>query len=154
MVAVKTSATLLWSIKLSRTTSARSVNLYATPSFQALIVQWVILQLAISVLTINGFPLIVSVCLLCLFISVLFQRKLLPTPLHGVIDLDSNQFRIGKHQYYYQRCDVSFHTWLVIFELKSGEKVCIWRDSVCDADYRHLLVMLRTQKTPSTMAGR
>lgn len=139
----------LWSIKLSLTISARFVNFFSTPSFKALIARLAFLQFAISALTTNAFPAVVSLLLLCFLLNLLVLHPIFPEPLYGVISITSTQIQIGQELYPYTNSDVSFRAWLIIFKLASGKRMCLWRDSVSENDYRSLLVMLRTQKTPS-----
>ena len=133
-----------WLIKLSHTTSARFVNLKVNTSLYAQIANQLLLLGCVWAVICSDIPLVLSTYLLLLIIRCQMQGGfVVPSACGGWYLHRDGTVRNDKQTSTITSVDVSAAAFKVTFELVSGEKVTIWRDSCEDVAYRQLCLILR-----------
>ncbi|MDG3087145.1 hypothetical protein P7F88_14055 [Vibrio hannami] len=120
-------------------TSVRSAKLYLVKSFNAQIAAWGITAIVIWAVLVSPAPVVVSVYLifsLCWYSSVNRASGLFKISLDGY-------FEWGYKNHEFKVAELSFKPLFVVIYSEQGEKVIIWRGACEEADYRHLLVVLK-----------
>ncbi|MEO0888848.1 MAG: protein YgfX [Pseudomonadota bacterium] len=136
-----------WLIKLSRTTSARFVNLKVNTSLYAQIANQLLLLGCVWALICSDIPLVLSTYLLLLILRSQMQGGfVVPSACGGWYKHRDGTVRNDKQTSTLSSVDVSATAFKVTFELTSGESATIWRDSCEDVAYRQLCLILRQWK--------
>lgn len=136
-----------WSIKLSRITSAKFVNLTVYTSLIAQVSNQFLLHGLIWAVICTDIPLVLSTYLLLLIV----KYQSLGNFVHPAAQGDWYFHRDGVVRNAFQtsllsKADISAASLKVSFELESGERGTIWRDSCTDEQYRQLCLILRQWK--------
>ncbi|WP_339367411.1 protein YgfX [Vibrio sp. AND4] len=137
----------LWWIKLSRTTSVRFVNLRVNASLYAQIANQFLLLGCVWALVSFDTPLALSTYLFILILCCQMQGGFVASSTRGSWYLHRDgTVRNDKQTSIISSVDISAAVFKVTFELASGERVTIWRDSCDDVVYRQLCLILRQWK--------
>lgn len=68
----------------------------------------------------------------------------MPLPLVGTFALDvSGKLQVNGIDYQYKKMFTIYAEWFVIIDTQQGPRWCVWRDSVREDTYRHLLALFR-----------
>lgn len=135
---------LRWWIKLSPTTSAKSVNLTLSPSITAQVIHIIFLILMTWAVTLSDIPIVLSIYLLLMIAKRCFEHGSVVPASQGrwYVHCDGT-VRSESRKTQLRRADISAFPLKVSFTLGSGDSVSVWRDSCSDQQYRQLVVVLR-----------
>ncbi len=107
----------------------------------------IFLPLAIWAVSVTSFPIAVAIWLIFYVVDLASSQRMLPAALCGVLTIDAHKIRGIRCEQRYAQVRFNYQTWLIWFELESGKRLLLWRDSVTEAEYRALLVMLKNQNS-------
>jgi len=94
----------------------------------------------------SDFPLAPSVWLIYLVIDTFLKHGLWVAPLVGELELSQvGQSRCNDDEFSVRRTILLLDKVGILFVLKDGRRRMLWRDSLKEADYRHLLVWLKRE---------
>ncbi|WP_425425087.1 protein YgfX [Vibrio hepatarius] len=128
------------------TTSAKCVRFYLTPSYLAKQVNIHCAILACFFIVHSDFPLAPSIWLIYLVIDTFVKLGLWVVPLVGELELSqAGQSRCNDDEFSVRRTILLLDKVGILFVLKDGRRRMLWRDSLKEADYRHLLVWLKRE---------
>ncbi|WP_366664708.1 protein YgfX [Vibrio hepatarius] len=128
------------------TTSAKCVRFYSTPSYLAKQVNIHCAILACFFIVHSDFPLAPSIWLIYLVIDTFVKHGLWVVPFVGELELSqAGQSRCNDDEFSVRRTILLLDKVGILFVLKDGRRRMLWRDSLKEADYRHLLVWLKRE---------
>ncbi|WP_416340947.1 protein YgfX [Vibrio hepatarius] len=94
----------------------------------------------------SDFPLAPSIWLIYLVIDTFVKLGLWVVPLVGELELSqAGQSRCNDDEFSVRRTILLLDKVGILFVLKDGRRRMLWRDSLKEADYRHLLVWLKRE---------
>ncbi|MFM2597306.1 protein YgfX [Vibrio fortis] len=129
------------------TTSARFVKLKLSPSYYALFAKGATLWCLLFFVITSNIPLVATPCIFALLYLMMRDNKIGWPIATGAIELRPNQeITVNGQKRVLQSSDTIFRSLFVMLKFSEGEPVIVWRDSFCEADYRYLLVWLKTKR--------
>ncbi|MGR5134178.1 protein YgfX [Vibrio alfacsensis] len=132
---------------MSRTTSAKFVNLTVYTSLTAQVFNQLLLHGLTWAVICSDIPLVLSTYLLLMIVKCQVQgRFVLPANQGNWFFHRDGVVRSDDQTSLLTQADVSVSGIKVSFELESGERGTIWRDSCTDVQYRQLCLILRQWK--------
>ncbi|WP_277422218.1 protein YgfX [Vibrio sinaloensis] len=135
-----------WWIKLSPITSVKSVRFYSGPSLLAKQVNILILVLACLIIILSTIPLTPSALLLAFVVNLFFRHGFLVEAMNGEIVLKSSQtLEYNQSVCKLRKVIFSVDSVALLLIVGNGQRLVLWRDSLDEASYRHLLVQLKKE---------
>ncbi|WP_419831543.1 protein YgfX [Vibrio sinaloensis] len=131
---------------MSRITSAKSARVYIAESQRSSQANIALAVLASLIVIFSEIPLFIAVIFIVLLISICRKHTLLIPPMKGELYVDSS----GHIQYQGESVTIrkvifTLDEWCVWFWFQDGRRVLLWRDSLDEGAYRHLLVVLKKE---------
>ncbi|WP_342418099.1 protein YgfX [Vibrio mytili] len=134
----------LWSIKLSLTTSVKFVSFTTYPSTTAQIINVSLLFLMVWAVILSDVPLVICIYLLLLLLTTYREQHFVFPSVQGCWSVHCDgTVRSESGVSLLNWVDTSTLPIKLSFQLTSGKKVTIWRDSCADEHYRQLSLVLR-----------
>ncbi|MEZ9059424.1 protein YgfX [Vibrio pelagius] len=132
------------------TTSARFVKLKLSPSYYALFAKGATLWCFLVFIITSNIPLVATLYLFVLLYLLIRDNKIGWPIATGEIELRPNhEIIVNGEKRVFQSSDTIFRSLFVMLKFSEGEPVILWRDSCLEADYRYLLVWLKSKKGAS-----
>lgn len=134
----------LWLIKLSRTTSAKSVRLNFRHSYTSTMASVMLLMLVIFIIVLSDIPLAPSIILLSILSKLAIDKEILPAPLRGDVEFTACSYKFANGaEHRIETVNFLGMAFVLLIQREGGQRTLIWRDSLSEASYRHLVVMLK-----------
>lgn len=107
-------------------------------------VNFTMLMLAIHFIVVSNLPLSAS-CFVLLFIlrHAFSHLAWLALPLIGPIDVKDEEFSISENTKRVVKVNFTYVNWFIRLTFDDGSRGLLWRDSVSEAKYRQLIVILK-----------
>lgn len=127
------------------------MSVYAHPSFMAAQVNVIISMLTCCLLIISALPLVVTPIVLLSLFRWANAGGMLQESLKGAITFDADFcYHYQGRQFGIKAVSTALSAWALCLTRSDGKRVLLWRDSLPDEHYRHLLVALRQTKLQKT----
>lgn len=135
---------LQWLIKLLPITSAKCVNTQLRPSVDAQLVHAAAWLLIVWASLVVSLPLVLLPVLLSPLWRLCLTGTLLPVAAQGELRYaPRRKMVLGQKHITFSRCQTFWSHWFVVIYSEQNVAYTIWRDSMQESDYRHLLVLLK-----------
>lgn len=135
----------LWLIKLLRTTSVKSVRLSFSHSYTSIIASVMLLMLVILIITLSDTPIAPSLILLFIAGKLAIGKGLFFPSLKGEAEFTSSSYTVADKVHPIRSVNYLVMAFVLLIEREDRKRVLVWRDSVSEASYRHLVVMLKRE---------
>ncbi|KGY13793.1 hypothetical protein NM22_04065 [Vibrio tubiashii] len=104
------------------------------------------MMLVIFIIVLSEIPLAPSVILLTIMAKLAKDKAILPPALQGDVEFTALNYK-DSHGAAHRIHNVNYLGMAIVLliQREDGRRILVWRDSLPDANYRHLVVMLKRE---------
>ncbi|MDC5807757.1 hypothetical protein OPW36_06890 [Vibrio europaeus] len=136
----------LWWIRLSRTTSVKCARFYLSPSYTATMTSILVMMLVFLIVVLSSIPLVASLALIAMLVkSALVGDVLLPSMQGEVEFTSSSTYKTAQGNERIRSVNFIGMALGLLITRQDKTRFILWRDSMPEEDYRHLVVILKRE---------
>ncbi|WP_353505332.1 protein YgfX [Vibrio sp. SCSIO 43135] len=132
---------------MSLTTLARCANLNLAHSSYAHFANTVVLVFAMWALIVSPIPLVITLYLALIVAALYLKGGFFPAPLKGKLTVKpGNILEVNNQSNSIRHAQLAYSWLAILITYSDGKRYCLWRDSLCEADYRRVVAELKREQ--------